>query len=112
MGCSGRKLGEKPYRHHGEEGTEGEAAVRDDPRLERLVHRGCRVDLPRDPVVALHVEDERIEGPLPTDEVEWMVAERDPSDPSPAVFHVDRELATLVSVRRQVRRLDLCLDDR
>src|SRR5437773_4695536 len=112
MGVGGRDLEGMPSRHDGDEGTEGEAAVRDVPRLERLVHWGRRVDLPRDSVVALHVEDERIEGPLPTDEVERMVAERDPSDPSPAVFHVDRELATLVSVRRQVRRLDLCLDDR
>src|SRR5207247_835204 len=97
----GRDRDGTPSRHHGDEGTEGEAAVRDVPRLERLVHRGRRVDLARNPVVALHIEDERIEGPLPTDEVERMVAERDPSDPSPAVFHVDRELATLVAERTE-----------
>src|SRR5207245_10684172 len=49
--------------------------------------------------------------PLPTAEVERMVAERDPCGPSPAVFHINRELASFVSVRRQVRRLDLRLDD-
>src|SRR5207244_4538007 len=102
MGLRGRDLKGMPSRHHGDEGTEGEAAVRDVPRLERLVHRGRRVDLPRDPVVALHVEDERVEGPLPTDEVERMVTERNPSDPSPTVLHVSRELASLVSVRREV----------
>src|SRR5437762_13723856 len=99
MGVGGRDLEGMPSRHHGDEGTEGEAAVRDVPRLERLVHRGRRVDLARNPVVALHIEDERIEGPLPTDEVERMVAERDPSDDSTAVFPVYRELARFVSVR-------------
>ena len=75
------------------------------------MHRRRGVDLARNPVMALHVENERIEGALPTDEVERMMAEGDPRHLPAGVLHVDRKLAALIAVRRESRGLDLRLDD-
>src|SRR6266571_5091318 len=90
-------LARMPARHHRHERTQGEAGVRHVPRLERLMHRRRGVDLPRDPMMALDVEDEGIERALPTGEVERMVAEGDARDLSAAVLYVDREVAAFVA---------------
>src|SRR5947209_11445277 len=94
-----RDLPRVPARHDGDEGTKGEAAVRHVARLERLVHRRRRVDLARDPVVALDVEDERVQRPFPSGEVERVVTQSDPGDLPATVLHVDWELAPLILER-------------
>ena len=105
-----RNLPRMPARHDGHEGTEREAAVRHVARLERLVHRRGRMNLARDPVVALDVEDERVQRPFPSGEVERVVTEGDPRDLPATVLHVDWELAPLVLERLEFRRLNLRLN--
>src|SRR5439155_1821312 len=107
MGMRRRDRERMPSRHHGDEGAEGEAAVGHVARLERLMHGRRGVDLARNPMMAFHVENERIEGALPTDEVERMMAEGDPRHLPAGVLHVDRKLAALIAVRRESRGLDL-----
>src|SRR5207245_9804832 len=95
-----RDLPRVPARHDGDEGTKGEAAVRHVARLERLVHRWGRVNLARDPVVALDVEDERVQRPFPSGEVERVVTQGDPGDLPAPVLHVDRERAASLLERQ------------
>src|SRR5437867_10643130 len=99
-----------PSRHDGDKRAEGEAAVRNVAGLERLMHRWGRVNLAGDAVVALDVEDERVKGAFPSDEVERVVAQGDAGDLPTSVLHVDRVLPAGVLERRQLRRLDLRFD--
>src|SRR5438034_461686 len=75
-----RDLARMPSRHDGDKRAEGEAAVRNVAGLERLMHRWGRVDLAGDAVVALDVEDERVQGAFPSDEIERVVAQGDAGD--------------------------------
>src|SRR5437867_3311125 len=107
-----RDLARMPSRHDGDKRAEGETAVWNVAGLERLMHRWGRVDLAGDAVVALHVEDERVQGAFPSDEIERVVAQGDAGDLPTSVLHIDREFSAGILERRQVWGLDLRFDDR
>src|SRR2546422_7035301 len=73
----GRDLPRVPSGHDGDERAEGEAAVRDVSRLERLVHWRGRVDLPPRPLLTLDVENERIQHTPPSRPIATGVAPPD-----------------------------------